>query len=210
MKPTRALRASLLLVVVGVFACANPVSDSVDECAGIDCSGHGGCVRESKKARCLCDPEFRAWGLECLPADPCQPNPCTAPNRTVCAAQGSVATCSCDPGFQDQGDCGRAVSCPPNPCTAPHQGVCALEGAQVVCRCDQGYRDDGSGSCEPIDPCDPNPCTELHRTACSAAGTTAVCRCDPGYWDMGTTCQPALSCTPKPAEPEPNGSAGRL
>jgi len=50
--------------------------------------------------------------------DACTPNPCAEPNKTACDPTGGVATCSCDPGFHDDG-AGNCTDdpCLPDPCT---------------------------------------------------------------------------------------------
>ena len=47
------------------------------------------------------------------PTDPCDPSPCTAPNRTICIADNATFTCACDPGYILVGD-----TCEPNTCDA--------------------------------------------------------------------------------------------
>lgn len=43
-------------------------------------------------------------GVTPPPANPCQPNPCTAPNKTDCSASNGQAVCSCVAGYTPQGD----------------------------------------------------------------------------------------------------------
>ncbi|HEY3451299.1 MAG TPA: PPC domain-containing protein [Myxococcales bacterium] len=196
MKRYLAVHAILVCALAG---CAKTSLENppATPCASVFCSDHGACVESSGAAQCLCDPGFAADGLECVPSDPCQPNPCAEPHRTRCRASGSAAICLCDEGYWDEGECVPAVSCEPNPCTGAHKGVCGIEAGEVACSCDEGFRDDGQGTCVPSDPCEPNPCSDPHRARCKAMGAVAVCSCDEGYWDVGE-CVPAVSCEPSP------------
>lgn len=56
--------------------------------------------------------EYGGCNQDCTSVeDPCDPNPCTAPHRTVCSAVASVAQCSCDEGFADEGADGCKEVC---------------------------------------------------------------------------------------------------
>lgn len=128
--------------------------------------------------------------------DPCSPNnPCVALNKNVCASTngGTSYTCSCNPGYVDDG-AGNCVEqttgdpCDPNPCQEANKAVCTASGTSYVCSCNEGYIDDGLGNCveqTTEDPCDPNPCQEANKSVCTASGTGYVCSCNAGYTDDG-------------------------
>ncbi len=74
-----------------------------------------------------CPPE--GCGEEPPAVDPCTPNPCAGSHQTTCVPNGSVAVCTCDPGYAPEGsgcaaeavyDCAEGGSGPyePNPCPA--------------------------------------------------------------------------------------------
>jgi hypothetical protein len=153
------------------------------------------------------------------PADPCVPNPCLAPHRGVCApADGAPGyTCSCEPGYVDNGQggcapdvetcggdadcddglwCNGAERCAPETAGAAANG-CAPGAAPPV--------DDGDACTTDI--CDeatqtvthePLRCPTNGRCVANAAGV-GVCRCDPGYEmnDLGL----CRACEIDPQEP---------
>ncbi|HOX43067.1 MAG TPA: alpha-amylase family glycosyl hydrolase [Myxococcota bacterium] len=90
--------------------------DTPDQPCELACTEHGTCVIVQGREACLCDAGYqgeRCGGCEagyhregddCLPdgPDPCQPNPCTEPQRGVCAPDGAGGhTCACDADAQD-------------------------------------------------------------------------------------------------------------
>jgi glycosidase len=101
---------ALVLSAVAVAACAGE-SSPTSPCTR-DCGAHGSCIIAGGHESCLCNAGytgdgctacsagFVAAGAECV-ADPCNPNPCTAPHQTVCAPGAGGATCSCDADAQD-------------------------------------------------------------------------------------------------------------
>ena len=98
-------------------------------------------------AICSCDPGFIDNGSgACVSSNPCAPNPCTAPGKGVCTAQGMTAVCSCNVGTQDDGTgtCRSTTPCTPNPCTATNQTVCTANGFGFTCGCDVGTVQVGS------------------------------------------------------------------
>jgi len=146
--------------------------------------------------------------VDTTPADPCSPNPCDEPLRTVCTAAGEAYTCACDPGAHEEGGaCVADEACQDGTCH--HHGQCADDGGVVSCDCAtgwtgdycdacdeaEGWWPDGQGGCT-ADPCDPNPCTEPGRTACTHDGPTVTCACDPGRHDEGGACVPDVECGP--------------
>jgi hypothetical protein len=82
----RNLTAGLAVLVCLGFGCAKtgPGPDLASPCDGVTCSGHGFCMADTGQPRCACTPGFAATGLECLPSDPCAPNPCVGAHRTRC------------------------------------------------------------------------------------------------------------------------------
>ncbi|MBF0432504.1 MAG: putative metal-binding motif-containing protein [Fibrobacteria bacterium] len=55
-----------------------------------------------------CDGNIDEGGV----CDPCNPNPCTTPNRTICE-DNMGAVCSCDPGYEDDGQGSCILECVP-------------------------------------------------------------------------------------------------
>ena len=142
------------------------------------------------------------------PSDPCEPNPCTEPNRAVCTAPLDVAECRCDPGYEERGGaCERVTPCEPGLCG--EHGTCEMGdgGPECVCElghagehcelCDEGagYYDDGTGRCT-LDACSPSPCTDPTRMLCTGVDRRAVCGCNAGTHDEGGTCVPDATCMP--------------
>ena len=156
-----------------------------DPCLNETCSNHGTCDNSSGSKLCICNPEYQGancdqcadgyhWsgdGLVCTD-DPCDPNPCTEPNKTVCT-NNSAAVCSCDPGYHDEeGACVEDQECLPNSCN--NHGTCDDTGGIVTCSCDTGYIGDHCEACDETngyhwntdqtectnDLCDPNPCSD--------------------------------------------------
>ncbi len=203
------------------LACVADTACDPDPCA------HGSCAEVDGQAACtcfegyagdLCDacaPGYRPEGLACVPdvADPCDPNPCDEPNRSVCRAEGDGFTCECDPGFHEEDDaCVEDVVCDPAT-TCSGNGACT--GVGLECACDTGYSGDHCDACatgyhdeagacveDVVDPCDPNPCQDANRTVCTPDGQGGhTCACDPGFQDSDAdgTCWPncetaGLSC----------------
>ncbi len=119
----------------------------------------------------------------CKP-DPCDPNPCLEPNRTVCeVTSDETYECLCDVGtIEFEGAC-IVDPCAINPCVETNQNLCEVLGEGLYqCHCNTGYVD-YDGVCEEyIDACNPNPCTEDNRNLCEITGTdTYDCLCSEGY-----------------------------
>ncbi|HEY3355408.1 MAG TPA: glycoside hydrolase family 15 protein [Polyangia bacterium] len=148
-----------------------------------------------------CDTGWHAEGLTCVadPADACHPNPCTAPNETVCTLDGAGYACACDAGYHAGGaGCVADDACHPNPCTAANRTVCTITGASFTCGCDAGFHLDGAG-CVADDACHPNPCTQANQTVCTISGGGHTCACDPGFNPDGSGgCVGADVCHPNP------------
>ncbi|MBN2131147.1 MAG: hypothetical protein JW741_16725 [Sedimentisphaerales bacterium] len=110
----------------------------VDPCEGVTCGGHGICQTESAAISaqgaeavptCVCEPSYRAQGLECVP-DPCDGVTCGGHGRceVLDMTAGGSPSCVCEQGYRAEG-----LSCvllPCNPTTCP-TGCCDAEN---VCR----------------------------------------------------------------------------
>ncbi|RLB50539.1 MAG: hypothetical protein DRJ42_18665, partial [Deltaproteobacteria bacterium] len=192
-------------------------------CMAETCAGHGACEDVSGSVSCTCDAGWGGTfcdtcdeaggyhddGAGACTTDACLPNPCTGPNRTVCAddpVEGIV--CACDSGFHDDGAGGCAMDEVCDGRCGTH-GTCTDTGGVVLCACDLGwtggtcdgcdaaggYHDDGAGACT-TDACLPNPCTESLRSVCSVdAGGMTSCACDPGHHDEAGACAVDEACT---------------
>ncbi|MBK9259650.1 MAG: hypothetical protein IPM54_07390 [Polyangiaceae bacterium] len=116
-------------------------------CMPGSCNGHGTCSDAGGIIACTCDPGY--VGSSCLDCDtvagyhsdgmggctqdPCLPNPCVEPNKTICMPNGPLAVCSCDSGYHDDGT-GVCTDdpCKPNPCAAQNQ-ACQNNGGMAEC-----------------------------------------------------------------------------
>jgi hypothetical protein len=88
-------------------------------------------------------PRWDAGFAHCT--DPCFNNPCTEANKTTCVANGSSFTCSCDPGYHDEGGaCAIDVTCSDTTCGA--HGTCDDTNG-ITCTCEQGYSGTFCGDC---------------------------------------------------------------
>ncbi len=110
---------------------------------------HGKCRVDDDQEVCDCDAGyagetcdrcaegFHAEGLTCVPdgGDPCDPNPCAEPNRSVCSDDGQGGfSCDCDPGFFDQdGACLPECDADPDLCAAAHPSFGVLVSANGHC-----------------------------------------------------------------------------
>ena len=115
--------------------------------------------------------------------DPCDPNPCTDANKTVCADDGNGnAVCSCDEGFTDYGD---GTCKPTDPCTddttcAAENRECTNDSGVVLCGdCLAGYHEDDQSACVEDEECLENSCNG-HGT-CSVVDGVVQCECETGY-----------------------------
>lgn len=57
-------------IVVLSFCLAAPTAAQEDECAAVDCSGHGECMLEDHEPFCLCEDGYAADALTCTEAPP--------------------------------------------------------------------------------------------------------------------------------------------
>ncbi|QRK12236.1 hypothetical protein JQX13_20670 [Archangium violaceum] len=75
-----------------------------------------GCGEEVEPPQCQSGTHLE--GTKCVPdvtqppANACVPNPCTAPNKTVCSVSGGTAVCSCNAGYIPDGEGCREESAP--------------------------------------------------------------------------------------------------
>lgn len=123
-------------------------NNETDVCAGVAC-GAGHCVVDQGAAACLCDADFQAQGLFCVPrvVDPCAANPCVGLSRSLCVADAGVASCECPQGrIEIDGVCVIRTACTPNPCTvSERKTVCEVSGTTARCLCEPGYAPMGDG-----------------------------------------------------------------
>lgn len=142
--------------------------------------------------------------------DPCNNNPCTESNKTVCTDLDAdeVAECGCDDYYHDEdGSCvadTKTVSCK-DVVALPENSEQITEDVVLIwnetdgwpeiatCEwsCNDGFRKDGESCISYTDPCgDINPCTEANRTKCSDDDfdQVAECSCDSGYHLEETSC----------------------
>lgn len=99
-----------------------------------------------------CSDNYKSDGLACIPEDtiidptnPCQPNPCTEENRSVCITLEDSYACECDEGYYEDDD-GACIPtgedpCIPNPCTQPNMTECLVneDGETHTCKCAVGF-----------------------------------------------------------------------
>ncbi|QDG53173.1 hypothetical protein FIV42_21225 [Persicimonas caeni] len=196
----------------------------VDEsCMPTTCNGHGTCDDTQGQVSCACEDGWKGEfcgacddvngyhpdGQGGCTTDPCLPNPCTDPNRTICQADTNGTSCACDPGYHLEDDaCVPDETCAPDSCSG--NGTCDDTGGIISCACDSGYagddcsscdtangfHDDGQGGCT-TDPCLPNPCTEPNKTSCVSSSGAYVCECDTGFHPDGQG-----GCTDDPCLPD--------
>ncbi|MCY1077946.1 PPC domain-containing protein [Archangium lansingense] len=81
-----------------------------------------------------CKPGYHVEGGACVPdvttpppppPNPCEPNPCTAPNKTVCSVSSGQAVCACNSGYFPVGD--TCEQDPPPDCARRHSQGDAFE-----------------------------------------------------------------------------------
>ena len=194
-------------------------------CGPDSCNGHGVCDDAMNVISCTCEmgwtgracdacdlaAGFHDDGAGGCTLDPCLPNPCMEPNKSVCSNAGQQVFCGCDPGFHDEGgSCVANETCQPNSCSG--HGVCDDSTFVTVCTCDMGYagescdqcdtnlgyRPDGTGGCTTL-PCTPQAlpddgfdCTVDTCPNGVAVHTPDHTACDDGLWCTGVeTCAPA-------------------
>ncbi|RJO68566.1 MAG: hypothetical protein C4523_07415 [Myxococcales bacterium] len=191
--------------------CADTYHEEAGECyADTPCRpdpcAHGRCREAGESFVCQCDAGYagercdqcaEGWtpeGLVCAPSsgDPCAPNPCNDPNKTLCEIVAGLAVCRCDAGYHenDGGQCVEDTSCDPVTTCSSH-GACTGNGLE--CACEAGYAGANCNICaegyvaqddvcvpDADNPCVAKPCTEPD-TQCVADGDSYRCECAPGY-----------------------------
>ena len=120
------------------------IIDKTDQCADVDCSGHGQCaVLESDHPICICDAGWHADGLSCaqdVPGEECSGVDCSG-HGTCVVVQGdpSYPLCVCDSGYRAEANTN---------CVAVSEGLTCGPGTVAV-----------DGQCIPEDQCPNGDCT---------------------------------------------------
>lgn len=181
----------------------------VDEaCAAATCDGHGTCSVAAGRVSCACAAGYagarcdacavgyRPDGAGGCTNNPCLPNPCATPRRTVCVAMGATAVCSCDAGYHLDGMGGcTSDPCLPDPCAARN----------LACRNAAGVAECYAPPCNDNNPCTDDAlvggrCTQTPRpegSACVTGACTTGQRCAAGACTGGTAlrCDDGNPCT---------------
>jgi Notch-like protein len=112
----------------------------------------------------------RIAALEGSAATPCEPNPCTQPNRNMCTVVGEEAVCSCNPGYEDNG---LGVCEPSSECTSNADCNDGNECTDDVCDAGSCVSAPNAGNtCNDNNPCTvDDACTE----AAECIGTEKIC-----------------------------------
>ena len=194
------------------------------KCQTNTCNQRGKCSEQNGQVFCKCDTgysgafcnscdkskNYHSDGKGGCTNDPCTPNPCKAPNQSVCKASGLQYTCSCNTGYHlDSNGCIKDEVCQAATCSG--KGACSVVKGKTSCKCNTGYigkdcsqcdkannyHPDGKGGCT-NDPCLPNPCKTANKTVCKASGLQYACSCDAGYHADGKG-----GCTNDPCTPDP-------
>ncbi len=175
----------------GVVSCTcNPgyVGDACDQCDmanGYHDDGNGTCTQ-----------------------DPCLPNPCMDPNKTVCSSSGmgTAFACACDAGFHPDGNGGCTDDpCIPNTCAATNQACRVTNGMAEcytpTCNDNNPCTDDVlvQGVCQFNNLADGSPCTTTECTdgqTCSAGvcGGGSARVCDDSNDCTADSCDDILGC----------------
>ncbi|MBZ0118422.1 MAG: hypothetical protein K8H88_15580, partial [Sandaracinaceae bacterium] len=164
-----------------------------ESCVADSCAGHGACEAIDGRVQCACDAGYAGArcedcesgyhddGMGACTMDPCLPNPCMEPNRSVCAGSPSGASCECDAGYHDDGVGG----CTTDPCL-PHP--CGMQ----ACRAGAG----GAAECYTPVCDDRNPCTmdTPGPSGCTYAPLANGTACSSTACRTGQTCM-AGACT---------------
>ena len=115
--------------------------DNFNECADVDCSGHGTCLVEQGSPTCRCDPGYSPAASGWLCIDTASASPCagiTCSGHGTCVALGGSPLCKCNAGY--------TLSTDGLKCTDPCQGqlcsgvgTCTVEASKPLCYCPKGY-----------------------------------------------------------------------
>jgi len=160
-------------------------------CMADSCNGHGTCSDAGGVIVCACNAGYTGPtcadcddvagyhpdGMGGCTQDPCLPNPCVDPNKSVCMPNGPLAICSCDPGYHNDGTGGCTNDpCLPNPCAAMNQ-ACQNNGGTAQCY---------TPTCD-----DQNPCTadSIVNGMCVNTTLTNGTACSTTLCLSGQTCQ---------------------
>lgn len=125
----------------------------IDDCEGVDCSGHGQCVDEIRAFTCICDQGYT--GDICDTIDHCHDNQCRHGN---CSNLQTAFECACDPGFSGF-LCDIIDHCANSNCSS--NSHCTNSNETFLCQCVSGYT---GQSCDiNIDDCLGVVCPENHE-----------------------------------------------
>ncbi len=151
---------------------------------------------------------------ESYPSTPCNPNPCTQSNRSVCiAGEGSNFWCQCDAGYVEypDGECRLQDPCASDAACANQHRSCENDNGVAKCGdCVAGYHDE-AGDCIQDGVCGPNTCSG--HGECTESDGAVSCSCEEGY--LGDHCEncdetggwhragDGVTCTQDPCDPDP-------
>ncbi len=114
--------------------------------------------------------------------DPCDPNPCTESNKTICNSVDKKAECSCIDGFteNDSKECIKDIvdPCDPNPCKESNKTICNSVNNKAECSCIDGFTENDSKECikDIVDPCKDINCSNSGE--CIEKDGVAQCICN--------------------------------
>jgi len=107
---------------------------------------------------CICESGYFTDNGSCKKEEvnPCEPNPCTEDNKTICIANSQTENdyaCECDEGFfenEEANTCDKVVKCEEDSCTEDNKTVCSVENNKIICSCKPKYEEDEQGLCKEI------------------------------------------------------------
>lgn len=151
--------------------------------ANEDCDDGNGASGDGCSASCTVETAFACDGEPsvCSDIDECAtvPAPCGA--NAVCTNRVGGFDCSCEPGFENQGDtCVDVNECELGTGSCHVDAVCNNTPGGFTCSCKPGFSGDGT-ACENIDECeaDESPCGP--DAVCVDTAGSYLCTCEDGF-----------------------------